>query len=81
MQTCAQAEENGGLYGASSGSLERAAWLLANPHSLGNPVSEPNLGPWSPGLGAGSAPWRLSLNKGALRGRAKTQRAVGTLVT
>lgn len=41
MQTRAQAEEeSGSLYGASPGSLEsvdRAAWLLAHPHSLGNP--------------------------------------------
>jgi len=41
MQTLARAEEeSGSLYGASPGSvesLERAAWLLAHPHSLGNP--------------------------------------------
>lgn len=56
MQTLARAEEeSGSLYGASPGSvesLERAAWLLAHPHSLGNPVSEPNLGPWGSGRGA-----------------------------
>lgn len=55
QQARAQAEESRGLFGASPGSLEsreRAAWLAADPTSLRNSVSEPNLGPWGSGRGA-----------------------------
>lgn len=57
-------------------SVQLGSWLTSD--SLRNRVSEPNLGPWGSGRGA---PWRLSLNLGALQGPAKMWRAEGTLVT